>query len=307
MRSTSAILLVFLLASSLSAPADAAVPGGIEITCDVDRRAFRSAASGASTVTFRLHDSESGGSQVGPDYVVSMADLIVEKVKAESRYDNVKRRPYGRVEATIGSDASPVDLDSSTGEMWLDITVGTTTLTCDEGKRVAVPPIAPPARKRMQAVAFARRANHCETCTTTPDLSARVFRSTNFSTNSSAGISVVFDGERWDTASLFDLGEPTKLCAPVSGKYFLFGSAGWEANGTGVRSIAIKLEGATYIASVGMPGSAIDAANDQQVSTHYELSEGECVELEVFQTSGAGLEIRADPNFSAEFGMVKVP
>jgi hypothetical protein len=308
MRSTSTVPFVFLLTCFLSAPADAAVPGGIEITCDVDRRAFRSAATGESTVTFRLHDAETGGSQVGPDYVVPMADLIVEKVKAESKYDSVKRRPYGRLEATIGDDGTPVDL--GTGEAWLDITIGTTTITCDEGKRVAVPPLSPPARKRVQSVAFAREAQHsdtCETCTSTTDISARVFRSTNFSTNGSAGVPVTFDGERWDTADMFDPGDPTKLCVPVSGKYFIFGNAGWEANATGVRSIAIKLEGTTYLASVGMPGSAIDAANDQQVSTHYQLNADECVELEVFQTSGTGLEIRADPNFSAEFGIVRLP
>jgi hypothetical protein len=32
-------------------------------------------------VTFRVHDAETGGSQVGPDYVVPMGDLVVEKVK----------------------------------------------------------------------------------------------------------------------------------------------------------------------------------------------------------------------------------
>lgn len=160
-------LLLGLLATFASPDARANVPGGIEIVCEANRSSFRSAAQTQSNVTFRLWDAEAGGSQLGTDYVVPMSELVVEKVKAESNYDNVKRRPYQRIEATIGDEGNPVVL--GTGEVWLDITIGTTTLSCDEGKRVAIPPVAPPSRRRIQAVAFART---CETC---PAPSARSY------------------------------------------------------------------------------------------------------------------------------------
>ena len=57
----------------------AQVPGGIEITCDVERPTFRSHVRNESEVTFRLWDSAAGGSQCGPDYTVPVGDLVVFK------------------------------------------------------------------------------------------------------------------------------------------------------------------------------------------------------------------------------------
>ena len=297
------VLLVAFIAASESALA--AIPSSVEVACDVDRSAFVRAARDQANVTFRLWTAVTGGSQVGGDYVVPMTDLVVLKSAVQS-YDGVRRRSFLTLRSKL---PGPVNL--GTGEVWLDVSVGSSTLTCDFGlHRNPALAFPPPARKKLEAVAFARESSHsetCETCTTTTDISARVFKSTNFSTNSSASAAVTFDSERWDTSGIYSPGDPTKLCAPTAGKYYIFGHAGWEANASGLRSIGIRLNGTTHLAVANMPGSAIEAANDQSVSTHYELGVGDCVELVVFQVSGTGLEIRADANFSPEFGMAKLP
>jgi hypothetical protein len=288
-----------LLSPLLGHDARAAVPGGIDVICDVDRRAFRSAATGESTVTFRLYDSEVGGSQVGLDYVVPMADLIVEKVKAESRYDSVKRRPYGRIEATIGNDANPVDL--GTGEAWLDVTIGSATLTCDEGKRVSVPPVSPPARKRVQSVAFAREAEHsetCETCSTAPSLpdfgvGVRIPNGT-ISLSDGASLVLPFSIEDWDPSNMHDGGDPTALVAPVAGRYLVTATARFSANPTGIREIYIKAAHAMDSETLGQVIAAATPIQDTilTTSTIANMGIGEVITITVTNgNSGATLNL----------------
>lgn len=141
--------LVFLAALSASAGTSMAqFPGAIEITCEVDRKAFRSAAKSETDVTFRLWDAETGGSQCGIDHVVAMRDLVVTKTRTE-RFDGERTRRFASIRAILGSDASPVQLCSGY-ETWVDVSVGFQTLTCDFSSKT------PEARKRLQAVAFSR-------------------------------------------------------------------------------------------------------------------------------------------------------
>jgi hypothetical protein len=295
-------LLLGLLARFASPVAAADVPGGIEIICEANRNEFRSAAQGQSSVTFRLWDAETGGSQVGPDYIVPMAELVVEKVKADSKYDNVKRRPYGRIEATIGSDATPVDL--GTGEVWLDVRVGTTTLTCDEGKRVAVPPIAPPSRRRLQGVAFARGS----------PVSVRVEINSLHVIQDSTLTALSWDSERWDVgcpgAGLFDIATPSRLTACGTGKYHVFSNITWNNSASGYRFAGLRVNGAgQLIASQQTQGDAI-ANSDSSIGTVIDLVAGDYVEVVVFQNIGGPLEVSpasAPPaNTSPGFGMAKL-
>ncbi len=126
------------------------VPGGMEGICDVNRKAFQSAAKKESQVVFRLHSAETGVSQIGPDYVLSMDKLVVTKVRTE-KFDGQKGRDFISIRAVLGSDTAPVQLDPG-AEAWLDVTVGLTTLTCDFSAKT------PMARRRLQSIAFALRA-----------------------------------------------------------------------------------------------------------------------------------------------------
>ena len=126
----------------------AQVPGGVEVACDVDRPTFRHLARDATEVTFRLWDAETGGSQCGPDYVVPVGDLMVFKRYSDrirtADTDALQRRKVLRISAVLGSDSSPVELCSGSGT-WMDVSVGTMTMTCDFGAQV-------PSARRPTAV-----------------------------------------------------------------------------------------------------------------------------------------------------------
>jgi hypothetical protein len=89
-------------------------PGGIEVTCDVDRPTFRTLARTQTQVTFRVWDAETSGSQCGSDYVVPMADLAVFKRHTDrintAAPPALARRKVLRVSAILGSDANPFEL-----------------------------------------------------------------------------------------------------------------------------------------------------------------------------------------------------
>lgn len=150
----------FVVASALNGIA--AVPGGIEITCDVPRTKFRTAASGQTVVNFRLWSMASGGSQLGSDYTVTTGSLAVAK-RYTDKYDSVSSRKTARINAVIGSDGSPVLLPSD-GQAYLEVQVGTSVFGCDLAASGSES-----TRRRLLSVAFARESSHsqtCETCTT---------------------------------------------------------------------------------------------------------------------------------------------
>lgn len=131
-----------------SGSAYGAAPGAVEVSCDVDRRAFRLAAKDETQVAFRLWDSETGGSQCGTDYLLPMSELTVFNAKTD-RFDGEKSRRFASSRALLGSDVSPVDLCSGT-ETWLEVAVASQTMTCDFSSK------APRARRRIPSVLFAQ-------------------------------------------------------------------------------------------------------------------------------------------------------
>ncbi len=130
----------------------AQLPGGLEVLCDVDGREFKPAVKSESDVVFRLWDGETGFSQCGVDYVVPVEDLLVTKTRPQA-FDGIRRKSFLTIRATLGSDASPAQVCPGQ-ETWLDLTIGTTTITCDFGLHVK-PDVDPPARRRLQSAAFA--------------------------------------------------------------------------------------------------------------------------------------------------------
>jgi hypothetical protein len=293
MKHVATVLLVLVVgAASVSAQP----PGGVEITCDVDRPTFRSLARSQTQVTFRLWDSASGGAQCGPDYTLPVDDLVVFKRHGDRvrTADPValQRRKVLRISAVLGSDASPVQLCSGP-ETWLDVVAGTTTLTCDFSAQM------PQARRRLQSVPFAQQGQSA-------DISTRVCRTGVLTVADSTNTAVPFDAERWDTDDIHAAGDPTKLTAQTSGKYLIFGHIAWVGTATGRRQVAIY-KNSDPIAIQNEPGSATHFS----ISTHHELLQGEFVELFVLQDSGGPNDISAGchptQNFADDFGMVKLP
>jgi hypothetical protein len=143
-------ILVLLRAAAVCA----AVPGAIEITCDVDRIAFRHAVANQGDVVFRLWDAVTGGSQCGSDYAVPLSELTVLKARTD-HFDDQRPRQFAGIRAVIGSDATPVQLCAD-AETWVDMSVGAQTFTCDFSAKT------PAARRRLQSTAFGLRTGEGE-------------------------------------------------------------------------------------------------------------------------------------------------
>jgi hypothetical protein len=289
---------VVMLAVVAAAAARAAAPGSMEITCDVDRTLFRTLARNQTQVTFRLWDAQTGGSQCGPDYVVQMKDLLAMLARTE-RFDGQKARLFESIRAVIGSDASPVQLCAG-AETWLDVNIGTTTITCDfSADNDPRNPPPPPDRRRIHSGAFA------QTSAAPSDISARVFNSTNITIPHATIATLTFDSERWDTDNMHSTSSQTgRLTAQTAGKYLIFGQVRWGNNPTGYRDIQIALNGTASIAESVTDSPAVA---EMSVVTHYALSAGDFVELQVSQASGGPLDVAVAPASSPEFGMVKLP
>lgn len=144
-----------LCASAAPTPTPAPVaPGTLEVTCDVERKPFRAALKSASTVTFRLWNSQLGGTQCGPDYVVPLEDLVVTRSRL-TVVGGIRRPRIFTVRAVLGSDSAPAQLCDGS-ETWLELTVGSVTFSCDAGHQAVGKP--GPTRRRIHAVAFASAA-----------------------------------------------------------------------------------------------------------------------------------------------------
>jgi len=141
--------------------------------------------------------------------------------------------------------------------------------------------------------------------TGTVDVSARVFNSVDLAVSHNTGTMVGFNGERYDTHS-FHVGSSSQLVCPASGKYLIVGQFAFEANASGFRRARIILNGSTSLAHLVEP--VPDGTRDTyfNISTIYNLTAGQYVELEAYQNSGGNLNVLASANASPEFMIQKV-
>jgi hypothetical protein len=113
---------------------------------------------------------------------------------------------------------------------------------------------------------------------------------------------VTFNAESFDTANLHDVTTNNHLLtAPVAGVYQITGNVRFESNPTGARFVDISTTNGGRIASV-YQGANPANPTDQSISATYALAAGDSAFLEVYQTSGASLNLEKtgtdDPNFS---------
>ena len=165
-RSVLSVLVCLAVFAPATVRADA--PDSVEIRCDVDRTAFRRLSGDAPYAIFRLWSAAAGGTQCGIDHVVPMNGILALRPKGD-KFDGQAPRKFlelRTVLGTTGNSLTPVQLCGD--ETWVDVQVGSTTLTCefsaDPNSKQGVAPDAPP-RRRLQAVGYAREAAHAATCT----------------------------------------------------------------------------------------------------------------------------------------------
>lgn len=136
---------------------------------------------------------------------------------------------------------------------------------------------------------------------------ARAYNSGNISVAvSGTPQNLTFDSERFDTDTIHSTVTNTgRLTCNTAGKYVITASVAWASNSTGFRQIGIYLNNSTFLALQSADANAT-AIMYQSVTTVYDLSASDYVELRVLQTSGGPLNIVAGGNYSPEFSMHRI-
>ena len=120
---------------------------------------------------------------------------------------------------------------------------------------------------------------------------------------------ITFDAEAFDTDNFHSTSSNTsRITIPTGkgGKYQVNGNTQWANNTTGLRGIELLLNGTAYITNfIAAPNS--DGRCFLTIAVVMSLSAGDYLELDVFQNSGAGLNISGNAqlakctNFSVSF------
>jgi hypothetical protein len=118
----------------------------------------------------------------------------------------------------------------------------------------------------------------------------RVYRSAALSQTLNGGLQAV----AWDAQSFTNTDgmwsaspNPSRVTIATTGVYLLTGSVGFTPNATGVRAVALNVNG-TVVAYADTPASGA-AASAMTVSTMLELTAAQYVELSGYQSSGGSL------------------
>jgi hypothetical protein len=129
-----------------------------------------------------------------------------------------------------------------------------------------------------------------------------VYLSAGYSLANATGVIVPWTLENFDTDGYHDnTTNNSRLTVPAgkAGKYLVCISGIYTANATGTRATSIRLNGTTY---VGNDGASICGAGDNQgttVAKILNLSVGDYVEVDAFQSSGGSLNFVSGLNQSS--------
>lgn len=105
---------------------------------------------------------------------------------------------------------------------------------------------------------------------------------------------ILFTVESRNVGALFDVGTPTRLTAPIAGKYLITATVNWQASSTGQRFIGIYLNSGGPCALVMSPAEDMGTDGTWQTTLVVrQLAAGDYVTLEAYQDSGAPTSVRA--------------
>jgi hypothetical protein len=134
------------------------------------------------------------------------------------------------------------------------------------------------------------------------DVGARVYNSGSISIPNGTAPILTFNSERYDSNGLHSTSVNTsRLTAPSAGIYIIGAATAFAANATGMRSIAIRINGTTFIA-----GNTTPAASGEQsmiVVSAWSMAIGDYAETTAYQNSGGALNVLPSASYSPEFWM----
>lgn len=118
-----------------------------------------------------------------------------------------------------------------------------------------------------------------------------------------ADTAVSFDTANSNTSSLWSAGSPTRITIPVGqdGLFQFFGQVSYLANATGIRYIYFHKNGAPFGATDDKQGISGNPTY-LNISRPVSMVAGDRMELMVFQTSGAPLDLTSADFFAIRIG-----
>lgn len=145
------------------------------------------------------------------------------------------------------------------------------------------------------------------------NVGARVYSSTDQGITGTISLTpfqtITFDSERWDTDNIHDtVTNNSRLTCNTPGLYYIFGHIAFVSSpDERARGLHIQLNGnSSQVIARQKYKNASGQYCDMSVSTVWELSSGDYVELQAQQQSGATLNISKVNYNSIEFGMQKI-
>lgn len=137
--------------------------------------------------------------------------------------------------------------------------------------------------------------------------SACAYNSANISIPNGVETVLTLNSERWDNATIHSTSANTsRMTAPVDGVYLITANIEFDANATGERYVAIRLNGGTYLAAPTIDAAGGGLNTGFAFTRQYALSAGDYIEIWAFQNSGGALNVVASGNRSPEVQMTRV-
>lgn len=133
--------------------------------------------------------------------------------------------------------------------------------------------------------------------------SAKVYKSGNQSIPNAAATALTFDTVAFNNGTLYAAGTPSRLTAPVAGRYVVVGKVQFSVNATGRRGADLMKNGATLLESVQFQPLSGASATAFQVFGIVSLEAGDYLELRAYQDSTAALDVNGGNQFNTSFSM----
>jgi hypothetical protein len=142
---------------------------------------------------------------------------------------------------------------------------------------------------------------------TMPGARVRRLAAVTVAGNASGSMFVPYDTTDYNIGGVFDSTKPTRMTAPIAGRYLIVANARWEANVNGRRTIALEVNGTA--AQIARSNASADTWGgtpfnpEQTVEAIYKLNAGDYVEVLAFQDSTVPLALLTSVDNGVTFAM----
>ncbi len=142
------------------------------------------------------------------------------------------------------------------------------------------------------------------------DVAARVYSANDITVARFSSQALSFPEERWDTAALHDPAQPSRIVIPASGNYLIYANLAWSAAdlfGTERFVMQFRVNGSQITASQTNNADGLPLNPTHSLSTAALLVAGDYLEVVVEHSAPSNRRIVALPDYSPDFGIVRLP